>query len=446
MRDKSLIYGVNLLPLSGVLFAFLITLMISERIMIKFAKAIFVFIFLPFCIAADELPKRYGPFFYSESVGNALFLFGEIETANDLHLRKALREHSGIDTLVLDSPGGSVLGGLRLSEIVIDKNLSTYVPSVGLSGNGLCASACSFIFLSGKSRRADGMLGVHQFYSSDSEKLGKIGDVQGGAQEIVSRILQTLSDSKVPQFVFSKMFEYKRMYYFNQQELNEIEIVGPSLSSNFRNKANDFVNKFSRQIKSAAKTVTPKTITPKTVLPKANPTKPVKPAKIIPKVKPNVKQPLVPRSVDKFTLTDEQLRKAKKGCNDWYNGKGNDRKFWGSAPVYAIDYCAKKHGVNFKTAAGNRPLQIAAMYESPREENILHLINLGADMNLKNRYGVSAFFYLLGRMRNAEFIKLMIHNGADITLKTNKGLTAVDLLKKNQSLKNNKELLRLLRQ
>ena len=232
---------------------------------------------VPFWLVADELPKRYGPFFYSDSVDTALFLFGEIEPKNDLHFRKALREHPEITTLVLNSPGGDVWEGLRLASIVIDKKLSTYVPKVGLSGNGSCASACSYIFLSGKQRRADGELGVHQFYSGQSEKMTKIGDAQGSAQFIVSEIMQTLSGSNVPQFVFSKMFEHSRMYYFDQNELEEIEIDGPNLNSDFRRKTNNFINFLSRQIATARKPANQETFKPKKVIPQPKPQPKVKP-------------------------------------------------------------------------------------------------------------------------------------------------------------------------
>lgn len=245
--------------------------------MFKLITILLGFICVPFWLASDELPERYGPFFYSNSVETALFLFGEIEPKNDLHLRKALREHPEITTLVLNSPGGDVWEGLRLASIVIDKKLSTYVPKVGLAGNGSCDSACSYIFLSGKQRRADGELGVHQFYSGQSEKLTKIGDAQGSAQFIVSEIMQTLADSKVPQFVFSKMFEHSRMYYFDRTEIKKIEIDGPNLNSDFRRKTNNFINFLSRQVEAAQKPASQQPIRPKKLIPQPKPSPKVKP-------------------------------------------------------------------------------------------------------------------------------------------------------------------------
>ena len=269
---------MNLLTLLGVQNALLIIYASNDVYMFKLITMLLGLVCVPFCLASDELPQRYGPFFYSNSVDTALFLFGEIEPKNDLHFRKALREHPEITTLVLNSPGGDVWEGLRLASIVIDKKLSTYVPKVGLSGNGSCASACSYIFLSGVQRRADGELGVHQFYSGQSEKMTKIGDAQGSAQFIVSEIMQTLSGSNVPQFVFSKMFEHSRMYYFDQNELEEIEIDGPNLNSDFRRKTNNFINFLSRQIAAARKPANQETIKPKKVIPQPMPQPKVKPA------------------------------------------------------------------------------------------------------------------------------------------------------------------------
>ena len=79
--------------------------------------------------------RFYGSFLYTEKVPNALFFFNDIEKNDSFELRKALRNHD-IDTLVLSSQGGSVWEGLNMAGIIYDKELITYVPKLGLNGEG----------------------------------------------------------------------------------------------------------------------------------------------------------------------------------------------------------------------------------------------------------------------------------------------------------------------
>lgn len=163
----------------------------------------------------------YGSFLHTERVPNALFFFSDIEENDSFELRKAIRNHD-IDTVVLSSKGGSVWEGLNMAGIIFDKGLKTYVPQKGLGAEGNCASACSFMFFGGSTRVADGKLGVHQFYSGSAKDSAQIGKTQSNAQFTVSEIIGFLNEFETPPFVFERMFQQKEMYYFNQNELEEI--------------------------------------------------------------------------------------------------------------------------------------------------------------------------------------------------------------------------------
>lgn len=81
-------------------------------------------------------------------------------------------------SLRLNSPGGSLAGGLRLGETIRKLRLDTEIGATArdeyghwkrISGRG--ASACAYAFLGGLSRDvSDGELGVHQFYNAISLK------------------------------------------------------------------------------------------------------------------------------------------------------------------------------------------------------------------------------------------------------------------------------------
>jgi hypothetical protein len=106
---------------------------------------------------------------------------GEIvpETATDLENfinNLGHSENPGGWSVRLNSPGGSLAGGIRLGELIRKLKLDTEVGSTEPDSYGhwerapgRCASACAFAFLGGLSRYASGgELGVHQFYDDIS--------------------------------------------------------------------------------------------------------------------------------------------------------------------------------------------------------------------------------------------------------------------------------------
>ncbi|WP_252542122.1 hypothetical protein [Streptomyces sp. RO-S4] len=64
----------------------------------------------------QEEPERYGPFFFLPSQPNLLVYVGAVGANDVLNLKKALREHPTISTLILQNNGsGLVLIGLGLA-------------------------------------------------------------------------------------------------------------------------------------------------------------------------------------------------------------------------------------------------------------------------------------------------------------------------------------------
>lgn len=157
--------------------------------------------------------KSYGQFVYEPSVPYLLILDGEIFGNTSLDLRRAKAENPEISILALDSPGGSVVGGLLVAHEVADLELNTMV----IEGHN-CASACSFIFFAGAERVADGKLGVHQI-SSDNPDLVS-------AQFALSDIFLALLDFGVDQRVIDVMLRTppNDMHYFSNTELEQFGI------------------------------------------------------------------------------------------------------------------------------------------------------------------------------------------------------------------------------
>jgi len=187
--------------------------------------------------------RFYGSFLYTDTVPNALFFFSDIKKNDSFELRKALRNHD-IDTLVLSSRGGSVWEGLSMAGIIHDKGLTTYVPKLGLEGRGDCASACSFMFFAGKTREAEGGVGVHQFYSGSASESEEVEETEEIAQFTVSEIIGFLNEFETPPFVFERMFQQSKMYYFDNSEMKKIARSVTPLKQEQRSEIEGFINEF----------------------------------------------------------------------------------------------------------------------------------------------------------------------------------------------------------
>ena len=185
-------------------------------------------------------PKVYeGNFLYFDDIPKTLFLFGPIESNSELWFRRAVRYHN-VDKLVLMSPGGDVDAGLNIAGIVHDQGISTYIPESinfdpkvadALPASQACMSACSFIYLGGINRFADGALGVHQFSSNyeDPEirkrrvpldEAREHFEIQ--SQATVAEIIAILNGFDVPPSVYEYMFNQPEMYFLSKSQLREV--------------------------------------------------------------------------------------------------------------------------------------------------------------------------------------------------------------------------------
>jgi hypothetical protein len=148
---------------------------------------------------------------------------GTISEKSADHLREFLQKNEYVRGMIhLNSPGGSLRGGLKLGELIRQEKLDTLVSkTVGTidvatervessweeKPASICASACAFAFMGGVRRhaisnyykrnliwtRGEGKIGVHQFYhearASDDEMGVKPPDVSS-VQYIVGQLIE----------------------------------------------------------------------------------------------------------------------------------------------------------------------------------------------------------------------------------------------------------------
>lgn len=77
--------------------------------------------------------------------GSRAFLSGDIDFESYNVVQATLAETAGINTLVLDSTGGRIAAARGIARLVRETSLATHV-------SGICASACTVIFIAGTSR------------------------------------------------------------------------------------------------------------------------------------------------------------------------------------------------------------------------------------------------------------------------------------------------------
>jgi hypothetical protein len=94
------------------------------------------------------------------SCERALMAEGDIALDSDAAFERAFEKAGNVRTVLLNSPGGNVVGGLELGYSFRRAKLN-----VSVAPGGECFSACAFAMLGGVSRRVpeDARFGVHGF-------------------------------------------------------------------------------------------------------------------------------------------------------------------------------------------------------------------------------------------------------------------------------------------
>lgn len=174
---------------------------------------------LVLCVAAASLAgppvlaQQTEPFRVDRLAPGVARLSGDIGPDHDRQFKRFLAQNPGIQTLELDSRGGSVGAALAIAIAVYENRISTRV-----APDSSCISACTYIFFAGRGRVAEGMLGVHQIYGDDLS--------QSDVQVTISFILELLNRFDTPPDVLTLMLRTPpdQVYVFSEREIREFEI------------------------------------------------------------------------------------------------------------------------------------------------------------------------------------------------------------------------------
>lgn len=164
------------------------------------------------------------------SAGGELKLTGSIDPGSSQRFADEIAARGEyVETVVLDSPGGSVMDALEIGALIQEKALATKV----VAGN-LCASSCPIIFASGAERIAspDAAIGVHQIYAASlgdgaADAIAVAGIAMSDAQATTARITRHLMISGVDPEMWLHALDTPpdRLYYFSTEEMERLKLV-----------------------------------------------------------------------------------------------------------------------------------------------------------------------------------------------------------------------------
>ena len=134
-----------------------------------------------------------------------------------------------VQTVVLDSPGGSVMDALTIGRLIDAQGLETRVDA-----GSLCASSCPIVFASGKVRTAsaEAAIGVHQIYAAalvgePQNAQRAAGTAMSDAQSMTAEIMAQLSKTGVDPALWLHALETPpdQLYYFTPEEMTALRLV-----------------------------------------------------------------------------------------------------------------------------------------------------------------------------------------------------------------------------
>lgn len=134
-----------------------------------------------------------------------------------------------VQTVALDSPGGSVQDALAVGALLRARGYATSV-----AAGALCASSCPLVLAAGSSRSAypEAAIGVHQVYARFAAGalptgIGAAGDAMSDAQRTTALITRHLSEMGVDPALWLHALETPpdRLYYLSPEELQHYRLV-----------------------------------------------------------------------------------------------------------------------------------------------------------------------------------------------------------------------------
>jgi len=137
---------------------------------------------------------EFGPFRGDLRAPSVVVLDGPIGRDAEIQFREILSVLPSLNTLVLNSAGGSVQAAMEIALEARRRGLETLIPP-----GSVCFSACSYVFLAGSPRSIGGLLGVHQLSAANPDLL----IAQYAISEIIDLVLRFGATADVLTIMFA---------------------------------------------------------------------------------------------------------------------------------------------------------------------------------------------------------------------------------------------------
>ena len=135
-----------------------------------------------------------------------------------------------VKTVVLNSPGGSVMDALAMGRLIRERKFATEVEA-----GKYCASSCPLMFAGGIERRAGdrATIGVHQVAAIKAAAKGPPRDEMSVVQTISARCERYLGEMGVDVRVWVHAMEtpHDKLFVFKPDELKSLALVTPQPTS-----------------------------------------------------------------------------------------------------------------------------------------------------------------------------------------------------------------------
>jgi hypothetical protein len=135
-----------------------------------------------------------------------------------------------VKTVVLNSPGGSVVDALAMGRLIRERKFATEVEA-----GRYCASSCPLVFAGGIERRAGdrATIGVHQVAAIKAAAKGPPRDEMSIVQTISARCERHLGEMGVDVRVWVHAMEtpHDKLFVFKPDELKSLALVTPQPTS-----------------------------------------------------------------------------------------------------------------------------------------------------------------------------------------------------------------------
>ncbi|MCT8972512.1 hypothetical protein [Microbaculum marinisediminis] len=156
--------------------------------------------------------------------GGKLLFDGAIEPGSARRFAEEIEKRGGyIDTVVLNSPGGSVADALVIATLIREAGFNTEI-----GPGSYCASSCPLVFAGGRERVAapTASIGVHRVFAAD-EAAGTPASGMDNAQAVSAECQRFLMEMGVDPRVWIHAMETPKdeLFYFTPDELIDLKLA-----------------------------------------------------------------------------------------------------------------------------------------------------------------------------------------------------------------------------